>query len=90
MQTAALGILFVVIAFFGLPRAFIGLNESLDWPEFGSAHTRVLGWLLILAGITVLVASARTGLATRSGFRAGSGSIEVGIPLTPLTERERP
>ncbi len=74
MQTAGLGILFVAVVFFGLPRAFIALNGILGWPEFTSAPTQGLGWLLILAGSAALV------VASRLFRRLGDGTP---VPVDP-------
>jgi protein-S-isoprenylcysteine O-methyltransferase Ste14 len=63
LSTLAIGGVFVAAVFFGLPQAFVVLNEALDWPKL--APVRAVGWGLVGAGI--LIHAATSGQFRRAG-----------------------
>ena len=72
--TAAVGVTFVTVVFFALPRAFMALSSALDWPRLEGAATRGIGWCLIAAGIGVAL------WASAVFRRAGEGTP---VPIEP-------
>lgn len=81
--TAAAGVTFVTLLFFVLPRAFMAINDALDWPRLEHVAARAIGWVLIAAGAGVLLTASslfrRVGKGTPVPIEPPQRLVDIGL-----------